>query len=234
MVLSNYRTALLILLQQTDLRPSFGRTGTSNPHLSKMLIQFTNFITALRFKEIFKTYQEKNQETSRLLAEAVINYNVNSVLDIGCGIAGYHSGWMKNAKGELFLFDKSTFNLSSLRYGMGATERYYNSLNLAKNYLARNGIEPNRIHTIEIDSKKFSYRKYDLIVSFISLGFHYHIDTYWIDIIDSIADEGLVIIDIRNNSSSHTFIEEQNKSNQISVVSKNDYGKFTRYAFQKI
>ena len=232
----NYRTALLILLQQTDLRPSFGRQkkGTSKPYLSKILIQLTNLIAALRFKEIFKAYEENNKEISRLLEKSIINHKVSSVLDIGCGIAGYHSRWMKNLKGELFLFDKSTFNISSLHYGMGATERYYNSLSLAKNFLARQGIESNRIHTIEVGSKKFSDRKYDLIVSFISLGFHYHIDTYWMEIIDSIADEGLVIIDIRNNSSSHTFIEEQNSTNLISVVSKNDYGKFTRYAFQKI
>lgn len=199
-----------------------------------MLIQLNNLIMAVRFKEIFKTYEENNQQTSRLIEKAIINYKVTSVLDIGCGIAGYHSEWMKNIEGELFLFDKSTFSLSSLRYGMGSSERYYNSLKLAKNFLVRHGIESNRIHTIEVGQEKFSHRKYDLIVSFLSLGFHYHIETYWIDIIDSLADEGLVVIDIRNNSSSHAFIEEQNNSNLISIVSQKDYGKFTRYTFQKM
>lgn len=187
-----------------------------------MLIQLNNLIMAVSFKEIFKAYGENNQQTSRLLQEAIINYKVTSVLDIGCGIAGYHSEWMKNMEGELFLFDKSTFSLSSLRFGMGASERYYNSLKLAKNFLIRHGIESNRIHTKEAGSRKFSDRKYNLIVSFLYLGFHYDIETYWIDIIYSLADEGLVIIDIRNNSSSHAFIEEQNYNNLISIVGQND------------
>lgn len=168
-----------------------------------------------------------------LLMEEVVNYNFVSVLDIGCGIAGYHSEWMRNDKGELFLFDKSTFNLRSLRYGMGEPERYYNSLSLAKRYLSKQAIDTNRIHTMEIDLEKFTSRKYDLIVSFISLGFHYHVDTYWLDIMSSLADNGRVILDIRNNSSSHAFIEDKKEKNLISIASANDFGKFTRYIFQK-
>ena len=233
MFMSNFRTALLILLQQTDLNPRTSKKNFTNPKLSRASNLLSNCIASLKHDEIYQVYQENNRETSNLLKEAVGNHNTCKVLDIGCGIAGYHSEWMKNSKGDLFLFDNSTFNLSSLRYGMGETERYYNSLSLAKRYLMRQGVDSNRIHTIEIDSEKFTSRKYDLIVSFISLGFHYHVNTYWLEIMSSLSEKGQVILDIRNNSSSDDFIQDKKEKNVILVLSAINYGKFTRYTFQK-
>jgi hypothetical protein len=85
---------------------------------------------------------------------------------------------------------------------------------------------------IESGSEGFDDRKYDLIISFISLGFHYHIDTYWKEMLDSINTNGLIVLDIRNHSSSYEFIEESKWKDTISIIGKTDFGKFTRYTLK--
>ena len=137
-------------------------------------------------------------------------------------------------KGDLYLFDNSTFNISSLRYGMGNSERYYNSLSMAKRFLGNEGIDHSRIHLIEISKEQFNNRKYDLIISFISLGFHYHVSTYWMEIMNSINTNGIIVLDIRNSSSSYEFIEDSKLADTIYIMNKISHGKFTRFTLKKL
>lgn len=234
MPLNNYRTALLILLQQTNLKSAPKKFLIFSPFLNKLLILFFNLYFSFKPKQVFQLYQENNKETANLLSNFISAHEIKKVLDIGCGIAGYHSDWMKNNAGSLFLFDKSTFNLKSLKYGMGESERYYNSLPLARRYLSLTGIDPRRINLIETGQSNFNSEKYDLVVSFISLGFHYHVNTYFHVILNSLNKNSFVILDIRNNSSSFHFIEEQSQNKVIAIYQIMRFDKFTRFFFQKI
>ena len=184
-------------------------------------------------KNILENYKKNNSYNAKFLKELVVTNSFVSVLDIGCGIAGYHSDWMLGRVGDLYLFDSSTFNLASLGYGMGDVNRYYNSLPLAKRYLGQQGIELSSIYTIECNKNHFNLRKYDLIISFISLGFHYHVDTYWAEIAKSLNKNGMIVLDIRNHSSSHKFISDKKLLENFSFKSSVDYGKFTRVCLQK-
>jgi hypothetical protein len=234
MLSKNYITALLILLQQTNLQPSVKTIPFFNSRLTKIWNLLLCCFAALRYNNVFNKYKKNNFTNANFLANLFKDNEIKSVLDIGCGIAGYHSRWMLVEKGDLYLFDNSTFNISSLRYGMGNSERYYNSLSMAKRFLGNEGIDHSRIHLIEISKEQFNNRKYDLIISFISLGFHYHVSTYWMEIMNSINTNGIIVLDIRNSSSSYEFIEDSKLADTIYIMNKITNGKFTRFTLKKL
>ena len=228
-----YSTCLLILLQQTGLQPKIARFIPTNSRLNGVLKLFICCAASVNTTDILEKYKKNNSHTADFLKELMVTEKFESVLDIGCGIAGYHSRWMLEGVGDLFLYDSSTFNFASLGYGMGDADRYYNSLTLAKRYLAQQGIAMSRIQVIENGQDHFDLRKYDLIVSFISLGFHYHVVTYWAEIVKSLNKNGMIVLDIRNRSSSHKFISDKKLLENFSIKSSFDYGKFTRVCLQK-
>jgi hypothetical protein len=233
MSVKNYFTSLLILLQQTGLQPKITKIGSTDYRLNAVLKLLVCCFASLNTAKILEDYKKSNYETANYLKELKVSNQIVSVLDIGCGIAGYHSDWMLDGVGDLYLFDNSTFNFASLGYGMGDENRYYNSLPLAKRYLAQQGIALSRIQMIESKENHFNLRKYDLIVSFISLGFHYHVDTYWGEILKSLNQNGMIVLDVRNGSSSDTFISNEISSGTCSVMSSVNHGKFTRFCLQK-
>jgi hypothetical protein len=122
-IYNNFKTSLLILLQQTSLQYRF---NASLPNwLNGLIKYFLIFVKALSYRRVFKEYENLVLFNSNYLLK-YINRNELNILDIGCGIAGYHKSWLRIYKGYLTLFDSSTFNFTSLRYGHGSKNRYYN------------------------------------------------------------------------------------------------------------
>jgi hypothetical protein len=94
----NFQTALLNLLQQTDLNPRVRETSFTNPGVIRASNLLSNCVASLNEDKVFKSYQENNQKTFSFLKELVINYDCVSVLNIGCRITGYHATCMKSRK----------------------------------------------------------------------------------------------------------------------------------------
>lgn len=132
--------------------------------------------------------------------------NIKNILDIGCGlglidIALYHH-YNKNI--DLHLLDK-TNSISKDTSVRGFNKEYifYNSMDATKDTLSSNGVYSNNIFTYEADFENINLlqnNKYDLILSLLSCGWHYSIETY-IDLIKStLSKDGLLILDIRHNT----------------------------------
>ena len=108
--------------------------------------------------------------------------------------------------------DNSEFNIRALSYGHGNSDRYYNSLFLTKNFL--NNVDSSKVKVESIEIKKDYPGKIpnhlDLIVSFISWGFHYSLEDYWSTIIERMSlNSSIILVDVRKNSQSYSFLKEQ-------------------------
>jgi hypothetical protein len=230
---NNFKTSLLILLQQTSLQKN--RFSTSLPNwLNRLIKYFLILVKALNSSRVFKEYENLVLFNSNYLLN-FINRSELKVLDIGCGIAGYHKSWLRIYKGNLTLFDSSTFNFTSLRYGYGSKNRYYNSLNLANRYLQEFNESNTQIRIIDSKFKSFSDQKYDLIISFLSWGFHFHLNTYWDEAINSLEIGGLIILDIRKFSTSYEFfINNIYNSNLLVLHEMEINNRVTRFVAKKI
>jgi hypothetical protein len=137
-----------------------------------------------------------------------------TILDIGVGIGGYHKKWIRehSHSSTLYIMDNSEFNIRALSYGHGDSDRYYNSLFLTKNFL--NNVDSSKVKVESIEIKKDYPGKIpnhlDLIVSFISWGFHYSLENYWSTIIQRMSlNSSIILVDVRKNSQSYSFLKEQ-------------------------
>ena len=133
---------------------------------------------------------------------------VNNILDIGCGVAGIDVLFDKYYnKPNIFLLDKT--ENKTVFYGFNPHGSFYNSLNISESMLTENGCDKDRVHLIEatddFDINTPPNLKFDIVMSFISWGFHYPIETYLPKVMDLLTDDGVVIIDLRNSARMKTL-----------------------------
>ncbi len=230
----DFSTAFLILLQRTELQKKHSLFVIKLNGIFKgvFIIPFI-FKQSVSFRKVFQLYENTVREESDLISN-LIKKNFQdkeiNILDIGCGIGGYHKKWMSERTGftdNLFLMDSSNFDLSALRYGHGKVNRYYNSISLAVNYLTNKKVTT-VIKPMEI-SKNLPYvlpDSLDLVVSFISWGFHYPLNTYWDSIMNNLNNEtGIIVIDVRKNSESYRFLENSALIKLEIIQSNNKYDR---------
>ena len=101
-----------------------------------------------------------------------------------------------NPDAEIYLLD-ATKKEKTIYYGYSKNGCNYNDLTLALGFLRMNDIN-NEINLLDI-VKDFEFPKVDLVVSLISWGFHYPVETYLDRVIENLNENGLIIIDIRKN-----------------------------------
>jgi SAM-dependent methyltransferase len=125
--------------------------------------------------------------------------NYTSVLDIGCGIGGidYFLGH-RNPSAEIYLMD-TTGTDAKIYYGYQKRGCFYNSLELAKDFLRDNEVE-NKITVINVEGKYELPETVDLVISLISWGFHYPIETYLGQVDKILTKDGIIICDIRKGA----------------------------------
>ena len=113
---------------------------------------------------------------------------VDSILDIGCGLAGIDILLSrKYPLAEIHLMDNDGPGANKLS-GLWSTMQPYNSREVANEFLAANGITKQIWHDIGTQGLKA-----DLVISFRSWGFHYPLETY------GVFGE-TTIVDIRGDS----------------------------------
>ena len=127
-----------------------------------------------------------------------------SIVDVGCGIAGINiflNQHYKDKAVQFFLLDKSKVE-DNVFYLFKPKGAFYNSLELAGDVLKANGIPQENIHLVEANDKNEMNIKQnvDLIISLISWGFHYPISTYLERAYELLNAEGRLIIDVRKNT----------------------------------
>jgi len=135
------------------------------------------------------------------------------IMDIGYGIAGIDLFLSKhyNNNVELHLLDYSKVD-KSVYYGYQSKGSVYNSLLLSAEFLNINGVSEKQIVTHDAENG-FYCKPYDIIISLISCGFHYPVETYLKEIKQCKA--GIVILDIRKDTDQIKILKDNFNSVEI-------------------
>jgi len=229
----NFLTAVLILLQRNNTQQSNSNILKNLNRLTKNKFNIINILFhSLSSNKVFYAYEIETASESNLLCKLIIEEFPEhdlTILDVGVGIGGYHKKWIREHSNNstLYLMDNSEFNYRALSYGHSDSDRYYNSLFLTRNFL--NNYDSSKVKVKSIEIKKEYPDKLpnhlDLIISFISWGFHYSLEDYWITITQRMSlFTSIILIDIRKNSQSYSFLKEQTNFSleMISSNSKSD------------
>lgn len=149
---------------------------------------------------------------------------VEKVLDIGSGVAGIDAMVDRHYKeigitADFYLLDRTKMD-TDVFYGIKERASFYNSFAVSKLLLTKNAMKAERIHTQEAtDDSKINFNtKFDLVMSFISWGFHYPVSTYIDQVYNLINAEGVLIIDVRKNSGGKELLES--KFGNIKVIAE--------------
>lgn len=119
--------------------------------------------------------------------------------DIGCGY-GFFSLFVAQAFGcDVTLIDLE--NNERRHFGFAMEAAAYSSLVVAKKLFMANGIAESRITTLNpVDDDVLAIARPDLAVSLLSCGFHYPVDSYQEFFEKTVADDGAVILDLRESN----------------------------------
>ena len=232
--------AFLILLQRTEIQKSHSLIYKKFNRVTKNKFNVINILfQSIWYSKIFYAYKIATIDESDLLCKLLLDEFSHKnlvILDVGVGIGGYNKKWISEHKNNstLYLMDNSEFNIRALSYGHGSSDRYYNSLFLTKKFL-NNVDKPNvKIESIEIkkDYPVSLPMNLDLIVSFISWGFHYSLEEYWDTITERMSlNYSILVVDVRKNSHSSNFLKKQ-KNFTVETLSSNS--KSNRVLIRKI
>ena len=171
------KAARLIVLQRIELissslkkiRKIFGR------------FLFSSFITKffLNEKLIGESYHNiMLNEFSTI--EKFINKEDNLFLSIGGGLGGLELMINKKFDNRNYYFIERNFISKKVKYGWGGmtNSEAYNDLNLQKTFLETNGLKNEQINIYDYDKDDLPNIKFDLVISLLSLDYHYDFDIY--------------------------------------------------------
>lgn len=154
----------------------------------------------------------------------------SSILDIGCGVAGIDvllDRHYADNSAQIHLLDRSQVE-RSVYYMFNDRAAFYTSLEVAKDLLVANGVSGDRIHLHEVrESNEIAVSpKVDLVISLLSWGFHYPVDTYAEQVRALLSERGIVVLDIRKETGGIEAL--QRTFEQVTTI--HDAGKYVRVA----
>ena len=171
------KAARLIVLQRIEL------ISSSLKRVRKIFGRFifSNFITKffLNEKLIGESYHNiMINEFSTI--EKFINKEDNLFLSIGGGLGGLELMINKKFDNRNYYFIERNFISKKVKYGWGGmtNSEAYNDLNLQKNFLETNGLKNEQINIYDYDKDDLPNIKFDLVISLLSLDYHYDFDIY--------------------------------------------------------
>ena len=171
------KAARLIVLQRIEL------ISSSLKRVRKIFGRFifSNFITKFFINEklIGESYHDiMINEFSTI--EKFINKEDNLFLSIGGGLGGLELMINKKFDNRNYYFIERNFISKKVKYGWGGmtNSEAYNDLNLQKNFLETNGLKNEQINIYDYDKDDLPNIKFDLVISLLSLDYHYDFDIY--------------------------------------------------------
>lgn len=181
------------------------------PHVDTNSIQR---LSNLYYNDMEKDYQE---------IQPHIPDDAENVLDIGCGLGGINLFLSSDYNGDVnhYLLDKT--EISKIFYGFRQTPAAYNSLNVTKEFLTSNGIDNERLTTIDISRDEFpTDPNFGLIISLKSWGFHYPLETYLNGVKKALNEDGKLIIDLRKETNSLDILNK-NFDQIVTIIDSKKY-----------
>jgi hypothetical protein len=186
------KAARLVVLQRIELL---------NPFLIKLRkllgrYIFSNFITKYFLNPILigqKYYQIMYEEF--LTIEKFINHDDNFFLSIGGGIGGLELIINRKIRNKNYFFIERNYVSKKIKYGWGGmiNEEAYNDLGLQHKFLNMNNMNNNQIKIFDYDYDKLPNIKFDIVISLLSLDYHYDFSLY-IDYLKSVSKPSTKII----------------------------------------
>ena len=171
------KAARLIVLQRIEL------ISSSLKRVRKIFGRFifSNFITKFFINEKLigeSYYNIMINEFSTI--ENLINKEDNLFLSIGGGLGGLELMINKKFDNRNYYFIERNFISKKVKYGWGGmtNSEAYNDLNLQKNFLETNGLKNEQINIDDYDKDDLPNIKFDLVISLLSLDYHYDFDIY--------------------------------------------------------
>lgn len=145
-------------------------------------------------------YVETKQQLFEIL-DKYIQPAPNNIMDIGCGLAHESIQFNKKYGTELLLLESNPSTGIKGSWSNSSNDfAFYNSLTDLKKYF--DSIQLNN-YKLEDIKHYTSNKKFDVICSFLSCGFHYPIDTYKKFIKKHMHKNTKLIFDLRKKITNH-------------------------------
>jgi SAM-dependent methyltransferase len=137
-----------------------------------------------------------------------------TVLDLGCGVGRasvYFFKKYKWYKTEFYLADGNTCTrrFKGKRKNKG---EYYNLESATIDFCRANGLTGFRFYNLEDSDLYHNIKKFDLVYSFLSIGFHWPLSMYLDDLYNTCRPGAYCIFGIRNDEWINPQIDEIDKS----------------------
>ena len=109
-----------------------------------------------------------------------IDTNDKSFLSIGGGIGGLEVIINQSFKNNNYYFIERNYVSKKVKYGWGGTinNEAYNDLKLQKDFLKMNEMHEDQINIFDYDKNNLPEKKFDIIISLLSLDYHYDFKIY--------------------------------------------------------
>jgi SAM-dependent methyltransferase len=148
------------------------------------------------------------------------------VLDIGCGLGGIDLAIYRHyGTADLWLLDRE--GNSPIYYGFRSVAAHYNSLAVSRAFLEQNGVAEEHVTTIDVDVAGFPAGvSFDLVISLLSWGFHYPLNTYIDEVVRALSPDGVVVVDVRATTDGENLLRD--RFAHVTVLQRNP--KYIRLA----
>lgn len=169
----------------------------SDAAISYIKLQRTNYQHRPDIAQLFSDDMEREFQ----VILPFLPKTAQTILDIGCGVAGIDVFLSRHYENNvnICLLDKTEI-AESLTYGLKESPEFYNSLQVAKEMLELNGVNPQNILLQEATNYLIGFDgvEFNLIISLLSWGFHYPVEGYLTQVTQRL--NGVLILDIRKGS----------------------------------
>jgi len=172
------KAARLVVLQRIELISSFLKK------IRKLFGRnfFTSIITKyfLNSKQIGSKYYEAMQSEFLTFKEYIDFNDDEHFLSIGGGLGGLELIINENLQNKNYHFIERNFVSKKVVYGWSGkvNNEAYNDLNIQRSFLEINGMKPSQINIFDYDKDKLPDQKFDVIISLLSLDYHYDFEIY--------------------------------------------------------
>lgn len=176
------------------------------------------------YRDPAREYGEELRHTFETFAH-LLPAKAERILDIGCGMAGIDALLSEHYGHEvdLYLADKQGQS-PRIRLGFAKDASHYHDFGGAFSLLSANGVNPGRVHAIDLARDKFPPEPFDIVISLLSWGFHYPIDDY----VPRVNPGGVIIADIRLGTNGERLLGALGKLHRVWTQEKLKPGQNAR------
>jgi len=193
-------------LQRTDLLPEQGPIIQRIRRLGIPWVSYEKFVekavteNPASIDSKFWAIMEK--EAAAILPH--IPAHSRRIVDIGAGLAGVDLVLSRTISFDQIVLVDRTLKDRKVYYGFEEKAAFYNSLESARGLLIRYGVRPESIQIVDAPGDGVipcPAGSVDVVISTISWGFHYPVSVYLESVTRILAENGVLIIDLRKGSS---------------------------------